>query len=88
MPLNDKTNLLSVDGINWSLNPTSLTNMLGAVTYGNGIYMAQCGIAMTGSYLATSTDGTNWFQYVKKLPNYIGVLDHPYYDISLATDGT
>jgi len=36
VPLNNKTNLISVDGINWSLNYTGLTNMLGVVTYGNG----------------------------------------------------
>jgi len=79
VPLNSKTNLLSVDGINWSLQATGLTNMLGAVTYGNGLFMAQAGV-----YLATSMDGTNWFQYAKPLPNY----STSGYDVSLATDGT
>ncbi len=87
VPLNEKTNLLSVDGINWNPKATGLTNLLGAVTYGNGIFMAQCGIASSGSYLATSTDGTNWFQYVKKLPNFCAIGDAPNYDVSLATDG-
>jgi len=82
VPLNNKTNLLSDDGWDWSLNSTGLTNMLGAVTYGNGTYMAQCGFSSSGSYLATSTDGTNWFQYEKPLPN------HSSLDVSLATDGT
>ena len=88
VPLNNKTNLLSTDGINWSLKATGLTNMLGVVTYGNGIYMAQCGIAQAGSYLATSTDGNNWFQYSKLLPNYCPIPDTANFDVSLATDGT
>lgn len=88
VPLNNKTNLLSVDGINWSLNVTGLTNILGVVTYGNGLFMAQCGISRSGSYLATSTDGTNWFQYAKLLPNYCPIPDTADIDVSLATDGT
>ena len=88
VPLNNKTNLLSVDGVNWSQQATGLTNALGVVTFGNGIYMAQCGIARSGSYLATSTDGTNWFQYTKLLPNYCPISDTADFDVSLATDGT
>ena len=88
VPLNNKTNLLSYDGLNWSQQATGLTNMLGAVTYGNGIYMAQCGIARAGSYLATSVDGTNWFQYPKLLPNSSTVGDTSDFDVSAATDGT
>lgn len=88
VPLNNKTNLLSVDGINWSQQATGLTNTLGVVTYGNGIYMAQSGISSSGSYLATSTDGTNWFQYVKMLPNYCPIPDTADFDVSVATDGT
>ncbi len=89
VPLNNKTNLVSVDGINWSLNSTGLTNMLGVVTYGNGLFMAQCGISYSGSYLATSTDGTNWIQYARPLPNFwTSAFDFPDPDVSLATDGT
>jgi hypothetical protein len=88
VPLNNKTNLISVDGINWSLNSTGLTNVLGAVTYGNGLFMAQCGISISGSYLATSTDGTNWIQYAKPLPNSWTWFDSSDFDVSLATDGT
>jgi len=88
VPLNNKTNLLSTTGSSWNAMPTGLTNQLGAVTYGNGIYMAQCGISRSGSYLATSTDGTNWFQYAKLLPNYCPIPDTADFDVSLATDGT
>ena len=88
VPVNNNSNLLSTDGINWSLTATGLTNMLGAVTYGNGIFMAQCGISAAGSYFATSTDGTNWFQYAMALPNYCGIFDTSDFDSSLATDGT
>jgi hypothetical protein len=88
VPLNNKTNLLSTDGINWSKKATGLTNMLGVVTYGNGIYMAQCGIARAGSYLATSIDGTNWFQYANLLPNYCPIPDTADFDASVATDGS
>jgi hypothetical protein len=88
VPLNNKTNLVSADGINWSLNPTGLTNMLGAVTYSHGLFIAQCGISISGSYLATSTDCTNWIQYPKPLPNSWSAFDSTDFDVSLATDGT
>jgi hypothetical protein len=87
VPLNNKTDLISVDGVNWSLQATGLTNQLGVVTYGNGLFMAQCGISQAGSYLATSTDGTNWFQYAKPLPNYCAIFDTSDFDVSVATDG-
>lgn len=82
VPLTSGSNLLSVDGITWVLKPTGLTNLLGAVTYGDGIFMAQCGFSISGSQLATSTDGINWVTYAKLLP---GDGTH---DVSLATDGT
>jgi len=88
VPLNNKTNLLSVDGVNWSQQATGLTNMLGVVTYGNSLFMAQCGISISGSYLATSTDGTNWIQYARPLPNSWTWFDSTDFDVSLATDGT
>ena len=88
VPLNNQTNLISVDGDVWSAKSTGLTNTLGTVTYGNGIYMAQSGISSSGSYLATSTDGTNWFQYAKLLPNSCPIPDTSDFDVSVATDGT
>jgi hypothetical protein len=89
VPLNNKTNLISTDGINWSLNPTGLTNILGTVSYSHGVFMAQCGISIAVSYLATSIDGTNWIQYARPLPNYwTSAYDLPDPDVSLATDGT
>ncbi len=78
VPLNNQTNLI-YDGNFWSAEPTGLTNMLGKVTYGHGVFMAQCGVS-----LATSTDGTNWFNYAKPLPN----SKTSGYDDSLATDGS
>jgi hypothetical protein len=82
VPLTSGSNLLSADGINWTLKPTGLTNTLGAVFYRNGIFMAKCGFSITGSYLATSTDGINWATYAKPLPGD-GTRD-----ANLATDGT
>lgn len=79
VPLNNHTNLLSADGINWTAKLTGLTNMLGKVTYGHGIFMAECGVSF-----ATSADGTNWFNYAKPLPN----SNTSGYDDSLATDGS
>ena len=79
VPLNNQTNLISTNGINWSLKLTGLTNTLGKVTYGHGIFMAQCGVSF-----ATSMDGTNWFNYVKPLPNSKTSAS----DDSLATDGS
>jgi hypothetical protein len=63
--------------------------MLGKVNFGNGLFMAQCGISIAGSYLATSIDGTNWIQYARPLPNFwTSSYDLPDPDFSLATDGT
>jgi hypothetical protein len=64
VPLNNNSNLVSSDGINWSLLNTGLTNQLGRVIWSSGLFMA-----FSGSCLATSTDGTNWFQYSNKIPN-------------------
>ena len=86
-PLNNKTNLVSTDGVNWSSLATGLTNQLGFVTYGNGVFLSQCGIARPGSYLATSADGTNWFQYPQLLPNACAIFDTSDFDVSVATDG-
>jgi hypothetical protein len=88
VPLNNKTNLLSADGINWSQKATGLTNTLGTVTYSHGLYLAQSGISSSGSYLASSSDGTNWFQYSKLLPNSCAIYDTSDFDVSVATDGT
>lgn len=89
VPLNAKTNLISTDGINWSLKSTGLTNQLGTVIYGNGHFIAQCGYPSSVLYLATSIDGTNWFEYPQPLPNRWGFYTGggPYY-ASLASDGT
>ena len=89
VPLNNKTNLMSSNGTTWSQIPTGLTNLMGKVTYSNGVYMAQCGISISGSFLATSIDGMNWVQYAKPLPNsWDSSYDLPDPDVSLATDGT
>jgi len=63
VPLNSGTNLISTDGFNWSLLPTGLTNQLGKVIYADRLF-----IARSGSYLATSTDGTNWIQPASPIP--------------------
>lgn len=63
VPLNSKTNLISTDGVNWSLQPTGLTNQLGKITYANGIFLAR-----SGNFVTTSVDGTNWFQYPQTIP--------------------
>ncbi|HEY4415043.1 MAG TPA: hypothetical protein VGO57_05060 [Verrucomicrobiae bacterium] len=56
------TNLISNDGYNWTLIPTGITNKLQNITYAGGLFMANSGPCM-----ATSTDGTNWFQYSEYL---------------------
>jgi hypothetical protein len=56
---------------------TGLTNKLGRLTYAGGLFLAR-----SGNYLATSSDGTNWFQYPNPLPgNVTG-------DATMATDGS
>ena len=71
VPLNNKTNLISADGVNWTTKLTGLTNQLMAITYAHGIYMSPVWFSQNGtnqSGLATSADGTNWFQYPQPLP--------------------
>lgn len=87
-PLNNKTNVISVDGFNWSLQATGLTNQLGKVTFGNNLFLAECGVSASTMYFATSVDGTNWFQYPQPLPNHWGGhVGGGKYDVSLASDG-
>ena len=75
VPLNSKTNQLSVDGVNWGQQRTGLTNQLGKPIFINGVFMA-----FAGNRLATSGDGTNWFQYTNSIPGRNT-------DGSLTTDG-
>lgn len=72
VPLNNQTNLISLDGFTWSQQATGLTNRLGKIVYVNGIYLSG------GTSLATSSDGTNWFQYPQTIPG----------TSNIATDGT
>jgi hypothetical protein len=84
VPLNSNTNLVSMDGINWSMQNTGLTNQLGRVTYASGLFLA-----CSGNYLATSSNGTNWFQYPKPLPgNLIGPFEYVTNSAKIATDGS
>jgi len=83
VPFTSNSNLLSNDGINWTMAHTGLTNQLGNIIYSHGIYLAASGL-----YLASSADGTNWYQYPQPIPDY------PYYEStppphwgSIATDG-
>ena len=84
MPLNNMTNLISTDGLTWSPKPTSVTNQLEAITYANGIYLALAA-GSSQSWLASSVDGTNWFQYPQPLPtsSFMGN-----YNNIFATDGS
>jgi len=68
VPSSPGTNLLSADGINWTAKSTGITNVLGKVGAANRVFMARA-----GSYLATSTDGTNWVQHAPMLPGTSGV---------------
>jgi hypothetical protein len=77
VPLTSNSNLLSADGITWTMKNTGLTNMLGKVVFANGLFLAR-----VGSYLATSSDGTNWFQYPQLLPGDATG------DATIATDGS
>ena len=86
-PLNNNANLLSTDGVSWSAIATGLTNQIGLVTFGNGVFVSQCGMSSSGSYLATSANGTNWFQYPPLLPNACAIYDTSDFDVSVATDG-
>jgi hypothetical protein len=74
------TNLISVDGEFWDSVPTGLTNAIGKILFSHSVFLARA-----GSYLASSTDGTNWIQYANPLPgNSIYGDQQP----DIATDGT
>lgn len=64
VPLNNGTNLVSNFGAFWSQQKTGLNAMLSGISCVNGLFYARAG----SSYLATSSDGTNWFQYPQILP--------------------
>lgn len=49
------TNLVSLDGVNWSAMVKDKTNLFTQVLYGNGLY-----VGLAGTNLLTSTNGTNW----------------------------
>jgi len=54
VPLNNKTNLVSTDGIAWDANATGLTNTIGRVTHSHELFMALCGIPELAGHLATT----------------------------------
>ncbi len=51
------TNLVSTDGLNWSLLTNNTGSVFGRVLYTNGIYLA-----LSDTNLFSSTDGTNWIR--------------------------
>ncbi|MDB6110799.1 MAG: hypothetical protein JWR69_2549 [Pedosphaera sp.] len=62
-PTGPGTNLVSSDGLSWSL----LTNTT-AATFGRVIYAGGWYVALSGSKIFASTEGTNWFQRTLQLP--------------------
>jgi hypothetical protein len=84
VPFTSNSNLVSADGINWTMFNTGLTNTLGNIIYSHSNYLAASGL-----YLATSANGTNWYQYPQPIPdnpNYYENLPPPHLG-SMATDG-
>lgn len=49
------TNLVSTDGVNWSILTNNVGASLGRVVYSAGVY-----IALSGTNIFSSVDGTNW----------------------------
>ena len=56
-PIGPGTNLVSSDGLAWSVLTNNTASMFGRVVYGNGLYIAPSRFS-----LFTSIDGTNWVQ--------------------------
>jgi hypothetical protein len=69
-PAGPGTNLVSTDGLSWSLLTNTTASSFGRVIYGNGIYAA-----LGDSKLFTSTDGTNWVQRNMQAPANAVFLD-------------
>lgn len=80
VPLNNNTNLISVDGVNWDPKNTGLTNQLGKTTYVNGLF-----IGRSGGYLATSSDGTNWLQYPQSIPGSADIASDGSHFVTVAS---
>ena len=56
-------NLISTDGVTWTLLRNTRASTFGRVVYGNGLYAA-----LAGTNVFTSTDGTNWTQHTLPVP--------------------
>ena len=80
VPLTVNSNLISTDGINWNPQSTGLTNQLGTIIYSHGLFLGA-----SGRHLATSTDGTNWFQYSQPFPSSYRMTN---FDNTFDTDGS
>lgn len=57
IPFGPGTNLVSSDGLSWTTLTNNTASWFGRVIYGNGLFLA-----LSSTYLFTSTDGTNWVQ--------------------------
>jgi hypothetical protein len=81
VPYGAGTNLVSADGLNWATLNTGISNPLGKISYANGLFIAMAGtnVFISLEYVASSVDGTNWWQYAPRVPG-IGS--------SVATDGS
>jgi hypothetical protein len=66
VPAGPGTNLLSADGLNWS----PVTNNT-AASFGRAIFADGCYLALSGSKVFTSTDGTNWIARAAQIPSNI-----------------
>jgi hypothetical protein len=61
------TNLISTDGLTWSILTNDTTGTFGRVIYTNGIY-----IALSGTNIFTSNDSTNWVRRNFPTNAYLG----------------
>jgi len=84
VPFTSNSDLISADGIHWTMANTGLTNQLGNIIYSHGIYLAASGLC-----LASSMDGTNWYQYPQPIPDNPRDYENlpPPHLGSMATDG-
>ncbi len=72
-PIGPGTNLVSPDGITWSVLTNNTSSTFGQIIYTNGLYVALSSFGAIGqnppgtssSPVFSSTDGTNWVQHLE-----------------------
>jgi len=70
VPAGSGANLVSADGLTWSLLMNNTASTFGRVIYTNGLYAA-----LSGTNVFTSTNGTNWIPHSLPTPTNVNLSE-------------